>query len=83
MKPGKKAGRLRLDPVSYKALCQAVLKRDGWKCQNCGTSENLHIHHICRRSAQGADVEKNLITLCARCHRQVHLHSTDLLSQTD
>ena len=78
----KTAGRLRLDPASYKALCQTVLKRDGWKCQSCGVSENLQVHHICRRSAQGADTEENLTTLCSRCHRQIHVASL-LLSEPD
>lgn len=72
----RRAGRLRLDPAAYKALCQTVLKRDGWKCQNCGASEDLQVHHICRRSAQGPDIKENLITLCAACHKRLHLHRT-------
>ena len=66
----------RLDSAASKMLRQAVLKRDGWKCQNCGTSENLQIHHIRRRSAQGSDVEENLMAVGDSCHRQVQLHSS-------
>ena len=31
---------LRLDPVSYESLRQQVLRRDGWRCQSCGTMSN-------------------------------------------
>jgi 5-methylcytosine-specific restriction endonuclease McrA len=74
--PTHRRPRLRLDAASYKTLCQIVLKRDGWRCQNCGNPADLQVHHICSRSSLGSDVEENLITLCATCHRQIHLHKT-------
>ena len=64
--------RAILDLDSYQALCRQVLKRDGWKCQQCGTSTQLEIHHIRFRSALGGDTEENLITLCSGCHRNAH-----------
>jgi 5-methylcytosine-specific restriction endonuclease McrA len=65
--------RLRLDAGAYRNLCSDVLERDGWRCQKCGTSECLQMHHIRSRSALGDDAAENLITLCADCHRQSHL----------
>jgi hypothetical protein len=38
-------GRLRLEPVSYEALRQLVLRHDGWRCQSRGAISNLEIHH--------------------------------------
>ena len=64
--------RLRLDPESYEQLCREVLQRDGWRCQSCGSLEKLQIHHKKFRSQSGNDSERNLITLCADCHRRVH-----------
>ena len=64
--------RLRLDPLSYEALRQQVLRRDGWRCQSCGTMSNLEIHHKQFRSHAGHDSEENLITLCAQCHTLIH-----------
>jgi 5-methylcytosine-specific restriction endonuclease McrA len=64
--------RLRLDPVSYERLRQQVLRRDGWRCQSCGTMLNLEVHHKEFRSHSGHDSEENLITLCTRCHTDVH-----------
>jgi 5-methylcytosine-specific restriction endonuclease McrA len=69
----QRKSRLRLNPDSYRRLRTDVLERDGWKCQNCGTSERLQVHHIRSRSALGDDAAENLITLCADCHRQSHL----------
>jgi 5-methylcytosine-specific restriction endonuclease McrA len=65
--------RLRLDQPSYKQLRESALKRDGWRCQHCGSMHDLQVHHIRRRSSLGDDAEENLITLCAGCHRQIHL----------
>ena len=67
--------RLRLDPVSYERLRQQVLRRDGWRCQSCGTMLNLGIHHQQFRSHAGEDSEENLITLCVRCHEEMHIPS--------
>jgi ATP-dependent DNA helicase RecQ len=68
----RKAARLRLDPLSYESLRQQVLRRDGWRCQSCGTMANLEVHHKEFRSHSGADSEDNLITLCSTCHESVH-----------
>lgn len=69
---GPKAAPLRLDPLSYERLRQQVLRRDGWRCQYCGTMSNLEVHHQQFRSHSGADAEENLITLCTACHRRAH-----------
>ena len=67
-----KRPRLRLGPNSYMQLCRQVMKRDGWKCQVCGSSHNLQVHHKQLRSHQGSDEDSNLITLCAECHEGLH-----------
>ena len=70
-----KPRRMRLDPAAYERLRQEVLRRDGWRCQSCGTMSNLEVHHQQFRSRHGDDSEANLITLCAVCHARVHLMS--------
>jgi len=69
-----KRQRLRLDPDSYRHLCQQVLKRDGWCCQRCGCRTNLQVHHLQWRSQMGEDQAQNLITLCVSCHATMHAH---------
>ena len=48
------------------------LRRDGWRCQLCGTITNLEVHHQLFRSRSGCDAEENLITVCAACHEGIH-----------
>jgi 5-methylcytosine-specific restriction endonuclease McrA len=65
--------RRRLDYAEYQDLQHRVLKRDGWRCQVCGSRTELQVHHIQSRALLGADVEDNLFTVCAACHRAIHL----------
>ena len=67
-----KSPRLPLDSESYRELHRQVLERDGWRCQFCGSMQNLQVHHLKFRSQSGGDVEQNLITLCAECHAGMH-----------
>jgi 5-methylcytosine-specific restriction protein A len=69
---GQNLPRLRLDHVSYESLRQQILHRDGWRCQACGVTSNLEVHHKEFRSHLGDDSEENLITLCAQCHARIH-----------
>lgn len=65
----------REDPKTLpERVRRAVLDRDNYQCQSCGTSgENrLQLHHLEHRSQGGRHVEDNLVTLCAKCHRLIH-----------
>ena len=64
--------RGQLETPEYERLRRAVLERDGWRCQHCGSRDNLHLHHQLFRSHGGADSTDNLIILCASCHRALH-----------
>ena len=75
--------RLRLDVKRYRKLHRQILQRDGWRCQTCGSMQQLEVHHLTFRSHSGGDVEQNLITLCAPCHAQVHLGLTVANSDRD
>lgn len=56
-----------------------VLKRDNYTCQICGSKEKLCVHH---KDGNGRNVLAkyknnnldNLITLCHRCHSNLHLN---------
>jgi 5-methylcytosine-specific restriction endonuclease McrA len=68
----RKGPRIRKEPKLYARLRREILERDGWRCQKCGSSRNLDVHHRIRRSALGDDLETNLITLCRECHQILH-----------
>lgn len=59
---------------------QAVLDRDDAQCQLCGDagSNKLQLHHLELRSQGGTHVAENLITLCFRCHGDVHAGRQDV-----
>jgi 5-methylcytosine-specific restriction endonuclease McrA len=75
---GSKQPRLRLDADSYGQVYEQVLERDSWRCQLCGSTRSLQVHHKRLRSHSGGDIEDNLITLCDRCHRLTHSATVSL-----
>ena len=62
----------KLGKQMYRRVMKRVLERDDWRCQKCGSLENLQVHHRIKRSQQGSDALGNLVTLCARCHMEEH-----------
>lgn len=55
-------------------LRQMVFKRDGYKCVKCGSTENLHCHHvegIRWEPIESADIDK-CMTTCKNCHIEIH-----------
>ena len=47
---------------------RAVLARDGFRCQYCGSTRHLTIDHIIPRSRGGASSWENVVTSCAPCN---------------
>jgi 5-methylcytosine-specific restriction endonuclease McrA len=64
--------QVKVDLETYRALHRQILERDNWRCQSCGSMQNLQVHRLTYRSQTGGDVEENLITLCAVCHHKQH-----------
>lgn len=51
------------------AWAKVVKERDGYKCQRCGSKENLHAHHILPIATEyDAWHIDNGITFCVECH---------------
>lgn len=51
----------------WKKVREQALVRDGHKCTECGTGEKLHVHHLTYQN-EGAELLKELVTLCRSCH---------------
>jgi 5-methylcytosine-specific restriction endonuclease McrA len=47
---------------------RAILARDGFRCQYCGSTRHLTIDHIIPRSRGGASSWENVVTSCAPCN---------------
>lgn len=57
----------------------ALYKRDGYKCQYCGSTRSLTIDHVLPKSKGGGDTWENLVTCCCSCNVK---KSNILLEQT-
>ena len=64
---------------------RAVLARDSWTCQYCGsTKSGLTVDHVIPRSRGGKSVWENIVAACANCNRrkgnrlprEIHMHPT-------
>jgi len=52
---------------------EAIRHRDNYTCQICKVKNvALDVHHIIFRSQGGTDDENNLVTLCKKCHNDIH-----------
>ena len=65
---------------------RAVLARDSWTCQYCGsTKSGLTVDHVIPRSRGGKSVWENIVAACASCNRrkgnrlprEIHMHPQD------
>ena len=50
------------------------LKLDNYRCNKCGCKDitQLHVHHKTYKNLGNENVEKDLITLCQKCHTKLH-----------
>ena len=72
MPANPKRKRIKLSNGAYRKLAQAVIKRDGNRCQHCGCWTNSPPHHVIFRSQGGDDSLDNLKLYCWKCHRAIH-----------
>ena len=63
---------------NFKSACKT---KDGFKCQVCGTSDELQVHHIKAKSKGGTDRLSNLMTLCKTHHWEHHNNGLKLPKQ--
>lgn len=71
----------------WERLREAILARDGYKCQYCkrfGKNKQAdHVHHVLPREffPQYRYTEWNLISLCRECHDKMHYRSDRTLTE--
>jgi len=64
-----------LSRVGWASLREFVLERDNYHCQDCGKflmDIGLEVHHIKFLRERGTNNERNLISLCHKCHKKRH-----------
>ena len=65
----RKNGETKREPIP-KDIMNQVWNRDGGKCVQCGSQENLEFDHIIPFSKGGATTYRNLQLLCQKCNRE-------------
>ena len=63
------------DPVKWKEIRERIILRDKSTCRFCGEYTNKpEVHHKKNRfrKLQDLDKDRNLVTLCYRCHKFGH-----------
>ena len=74
--PTWRGGNPKYYGLSWATMRKKALKRDGRKCQDCGTGSDLVVHHIKPYAtfefSLEANVLGNLVTLCRSCHLRQH-----------
>lgn len=61
-------GQTTPEKADWAEVRLAVLTRDGYRCTQCGSQDNLHVHHTQPRRKGGENQMDNLQTLCESCH---------------
>ena len=62
-------------PENWQRLRWFIFKRDNYTCQYCGRTNLRHpnCHHIRPLGYGGNNHSSNLITVCDRCHKELHM----------
>ena len=61
-----------LESPHWKTVRTKRIERDGFRCVRCGTAKNLQVHHLSYDNFGQEDIEHDLVTLCRKCHEDVH-----------
>ena len=68
-KEQKRALRVQSSSSTFRRL---VFQTHGTYCVNCGSSEEVDLHHIVPIAKGGTNNIQNIVPLCRKCHMAVH-----------
>lgn len=63
----RQKGYTRISPAKSRRIRENI-----GKCQKCGTTETLQVHHIIPVSKGGSNNQENLMVVCNCCHIYIH-----------
>lgn len=69
-----KDGPVKRSGTSQQRFRKLIIERDGYSCRHCGSTEDLHAHHVQpmkEAPEKRWDIE-NGILLCVTCHSDLH-----------
>ena len=65
----QKRPRVKLNSPAYVSQGNQALERYSWRCQECGSFENLQVHHFETTGRLGGDTMTSLIRLTSFLQR--------------
>lgn len=65
-------GGTKRRPAAHRRAVVTGKHEEGQVCLVCGTSKNVHGHHIWEYAAGGPGSDANIVVLCDSCHRRAH-----------
>ena len=69
---------VRVPPRHLLLSKRNILKRDGHRCQYCGTMEGpMTVDHVVPKTMRGKDTWENLVCACARCNNRKDQHAPE------
>ena len=68
---GQRPGHLQQN--IRRKLKEIAFKNYGKRCEVCGYSLSVDVHHLIPRSQNGLDEKENLAVLCPNHHREMHI----------
>lgn len=73
LQPDRKRQNVLKNYVSeWGAIRNIAFHTYGYKCNTCGSSDNLQVHHKLKKTMGGLDEIENLEVLCRYCHEAKH-----------
>ena len=66
--------RPSLQRGQWRALRRAALARSRYRCERCGTSGKLEVHHVLPVAQGGPEIPglEGVLALCLQCHLAAH-----------
>ncbi len=62
----------KLKDPRWKEKRDEIVERDDYRCQYCGLTDSLQVHHFCYEGDPWEVDSSALVTLCKTCHFNSH-----------
>jgi DNA-directed RNA polymerase subunit RPC12/RpoP len=60
-----------LNTDHWKEIRERILEQRGYECENCGSKDNLQVHHLTYANIWN-EKDEDLMLLCKHCHHEIH-----------
>lgn len=65
-----------INSKEWKIRRQIALEQANYKCQICGRSHELQVHHLSYKNL-GNEKDEDLLVVCSRCHNDIEFTKRD------